>query len=82
MSVGPTEIMEGGDSSIIEVMPTLPVELLCENRTGIDGPETCEVLVEVTVAGGEAGSCVAGETYPQAVVGYYNHEITSYDGGS
>ncbi len=59
---------------MLEVVTTLPPEFMCINRTKADGPESCQVQVVVIIGPGNDESCVAGETYPQAVVGQPNDE--------
>ncbi len=55
---------------MLDVITSLPPEYMCANRTADDGPEVCQVQVEVVIHPDDDQSCLPGETYPQAVVGY------------
>ena len=74
MNEGPYEATEGQDPVLVNAMTTLPPEFMCRNRTGDDGPEVCQVQVEVVIHPGDDQSCLPDQTYPQAVVGYYHYE--------
>ncbi len=70
MTEGPYETTEGHGPLLVEVVSSLPPEFMCKNRTPADGPESCQVQVEVIIGTGDDQSCIAGLSYPQAVVGY------------
>ncbi len=77
---GPIETTEGQEPTTIEVISSLPPDFMCANRIIEDGPDACQVQVEVIIDPKDDKSCVAGETYPQAVVGYpdVNDESMTY----
>ena len=71
LSEGPFETTEGHDPVMVDIIATLPPQFMCANRNDSDGPEVCQVMVEVVIApDANDQSCISGQSYPQAVVGY------------